>query len=71
MWDEHMPEPIPGSSITSRTEYPDSIEIGRASKGGVLKIYFNSSDLSETQKGIDNAVQARQHLLQRLGGALD
>jgi len=66
-----MAEPLPGSITITRTEWPDSVEIGRASKGGVLKIYFNASDLSEAQKRIDNAVQARQHLLQKLGGALD
>jgi len=66
-----MAEPLPSSITITRTEYPDSIELGRASRGGTLKIYFNSSDLSEAQKRIDNAVQARQYLLQRLGGALD
>ena len=66
-----MAEPLPSSITITRTEYPDSIELGRASRGGTLKIYFNASDLSEAQKRIDNAVQARQHLLQKLGGALD
>ena len=57
--------------ITHRTEYTDSIEIGRVSKGGVLKIYFSASNLTEAQQRIDNAVAARQYLLQQLGGALD
>jgi len=66
-----MAEPLPSSITIIRTEWPDSIEIGRASKSGLIKIYFNASDLSEAEKRIDNAVQARQHLLQKLGGALD
>ncbi len=57
--------------VTHRTEYTDSIEIGRVSKGGVLKIYFSSDDLVGAQKRIDVAVQARLYLLQKLGGALD
>ena len=54
--------------ITTRTEWPDSISLGRESKGGILKIYFNSSDLSEAQVRISNAVKAREYLLERLGG---
>jgi hypothetical protein len=64
-------EPLPTSITITRTEWPDSIELGRTSKGGVLKLYFNASDLPEAQRRIDNAVQARQYLLQKLGGALD
>lgn len=63
---ELMPE-----VITTRTEWPDSVEIGKVSSGGVLKVYFNSGNLSEAQTRIDNAVAVRQHLLTRLsqGGA--
>lgn len=57
--------------ITTRTEYASSITIGRVSKGGEIKIYMNASDLAECQKLIDNMVNARQYLLQKLGGALD
>jgi len=57
--------------ITNRTEYPDSISIGRETRGGVVKIYMNADNLAECQKRIDNMVNARQHLLERLGGALD
>jgi hypothetical protein len=64
-------EPLPTSITITRTEWPDSLEICRASKSGLIKIYFNASDLPEAQRRIDNAVQARQHLLQKLGGALD
>jgi hypothetical protein len=64
-------ESLPSSITLIRTEWPDSIELGRTSRRGILKIYFNASDLSEAQKRIDNAVQARLYLLQKLGGALD
>ena len=57
-----MAEPLPSSITLTRTEFPDSIELGRTS---------NASDLPEAQRRIDAAVQARQYLLQRLGGALD
>lgn len=53
-----------------RTEYPDSIELGRVSKGGVLKIFFNADDVIATQRRIDAAVRAREYLIQKLGGAL-
>jgi hypothetical protein len=55
----------------SRTEYPDSLSIGRESKGGVIRVYFNSSDLADAEKRVDNAVKVRQYLLERLGGACD
>jgi hypothetical protein len=64
-------EPLPTSITITRTEWPDSIELGRASKSGLIKIYFNASDLTEAQRRIVNVVQARQYLLQKLGGALD
>ena len=57
--------------VMTRTEYPNSISIGRETRGGVLKIYMNASDLAECQKRIDNMVSARAYLLQKLGGALD
>lgn len=56
-----MPE-----TITSRVRFPDSIEIGTPSKGGSLHIYFDASDLSEAQQRIENAVKARQFLLNLL-----
>jgi hypothetical protein len=52
--------------VTARTQYPDSICIGTPGKGGEIKIYFDSGNLSEAQIRIDNAVAARQHLLNRL-----
>lgn len=57
--------------ITHRTEHASSITIGRTSKGGEIKIYMDASDLAECQKLIDNMVNARGYLLQKLGGALD
>jgi len=58
-------------TITTRTLYPDSICIGTPGKGGELKIFFDSGNLTEAQARIDNAVQVRQHLLTKLaaGGA--
>jgi len=53
-----------------RTEYPDSIELGRVSRGGVMKIFFNADDPVATQRRIDAAVRAREYLVQKLGGAL-
>ena len=50
----------------SRTEYPDSIELGRLGKGGIIKIYFNASDLLGAQVRIDNAVEARSYLIKKL-----
>jgi hypothetical protein len=57
--------------VTTRILYPDSIEIGTPGKGGCLKIYFDSGDLSEAQRRIDNAVAARSPPLTKLqeGGA--
>jgi len=52
--------------ITSRVKYPDSIEIGSATKSGQLKVYFDADDLVGAQQRIDNAVAVRQHLLTRL-----
>ena len=56
---------MPEVTIT-RVRFPDSIEIGTPSKGGSLHIYFDASDLSETQQRISNAVEARQFLLNKL-----
>lgn len=57
---------MPDVITTYRTEYPDCIEIGTPGKGGALKIYFNADDLTGAQKRIDNAVNARAHLIQKL-----
>ena len=52
--------------ITTRQLFPDSITIGTPGKGGEIKIYFDSGDLSEAQVRISNAVAARQFLLNKL-----
>jgi len=57
--------------ITHRTENSDSITIGRVSKGGEIKIYMDASDLTACQKRIDNMINARGYLLEKLAGALD
>ncbi len=57
--------------VTTRSLYPDSITLGTPGKGGEIKVFFDSGDLTEAQRRIDNIVAARQHLLNRLasGGA--
>jgi hypothetical protein len=52
---------------TFRTEYPDSLELGRVSKGGVIKIYFSADNLEQAQKRIDVAIAAREYLISKLG----
>ncbi len=53
--------------VIQRTEYPDSIEIGKLGRGGIIKVYFDASDLSGAQTRINNAVEARSHLIMKLG----
>jgi len=38
-----------------KKELPDSIELGTPSKGGVLKVYFDSAKLEDAKVRIDNA----------------
>ena len=52
--------------ITHRTLHPDSLTVGTPGKGGEIKVYFDSGDLSEAERRIDIAVQMRQRLLNRL-----
>jgi len=52
--------------ITTQQRWPDSICIGTPGKGGEINLYFNSEDLAEAQKRIDNAVTARQYFLTKL-----
>lgn len=40
--------------------YQDSLEIGTASKGGGLKIYFDASDLEDAERRLENAVKLRE-----------
>jgi len=57
---------MPDTVVTTRTEYPDSIEIGTPGRGGNIKIYFNANNLAEAQVRIDNAVSTRTYLLAKL-----
>lgn len=52
--------------VIHRTEYPDSIEIGRLGKGGIIKVYVDASDLTGAQRKIDNIVEARSYLVAEL-----
>lgn len=53
-------------TVVQRTEYPDSIELGRLGKGGIIKVYFNADDINGTKFRIDNAVEARSYLITKL-----
>lgn len=54
----------------TRQQYPDSITLGRVSKGGEIKVYFDADDLAGAERRVDVAVQVRARLLEKLGGAL-
>jgi hypothetical protein len=47
-------------------ERPDSLEFGTPSKGGTVKVYFDSGNLDDTKKRIDNAIAAREYANQKL-----
>lgn len=49
--------------ILKKVEFPDSVEIGTPSKGGVLKVYFDSSKLDEAKQRIDNAAAVLNYAL--------
>lgn len=40
-----------------KKELPDSIELGTPSKGGVLKVYFDSAKIEDAKQRIDNAAE--------------
>lgn len=44
---------------------PDSIEIGSASKGGVLKVYFNANDPEKACELVDHAIVVRSYALNK------
>ena len=46
----------------------DSLEIGAPSRGGVLKIYTDFSDVEATKEKIRKAVEARTFASELLGG---
>ena len=43
--------------IIKKVEFPDSVELGTPSKGGVLKVYFDASKLDEAKTRISNAAE--------------
>ena len=43
--------------------------MGTPGKTGTLKVYFNADDLEGAKRKIDNAVQVRDYLAQKLQGA--
>jgi len=43
-------------------ERKDSVEIGTASKGGALKVYFDATDPEQAKTLIDNAIKVREYL---------
>lgn len=47
-----------------RVEYPDSVEVGSASKGGVLKVYFNADRKAEAIE----RVRIAREVLEAAGG---
>jgi hypothetical protein len=53
----------------TRTEYPDSLSIGRESKGGIIKVFFNADDLAGAQKRVDTAIRVREYLIEKLSGS--
>jgi len=52
--------------IITRTEFPDSIEIGTPGKFGNIKVYFDSSDLEGSKTRVTNAVGIRAHFIDKL-----
>jgi hypothetical protein len=54
----------------SRTERPDSIEIGTPGKGGCVKVFFDAGDPEDAEKRIRNAMILRERALaMQTGGA--
>lgn len=60
MMREH-PEMLAKPLDVRTPEYTDSIEIGTPSKGGALKVYFNSSNLEEAKMRVNNAYIILEH----------
>jgi len=44
---------------------PDSIEIGSASKGGVIKIYFNADNLDKARELVDHALVIKSYAVSK------
>jgi len=49
--------------VISKKEFPDSIEVGTPSKGGVLKVYFDASKPVDAKTRIDNAVMVLNYAI--------
>ena len=43
-------------------EYQDSFTVGTPAKGGGLKVYFDLSNVDETQKKLENFIKTRIYL---------
>lgn len=43
------------------TENPDSLEIGTPSKGGAIKIYFDSNNIEAAKTKIKNAKEIKEY----------
>ena len=54
--------------VVNETGWPDSIEIGSPSKGGILKAYFNAGRPEETKERIANAHVALEQARKLMGG---
>jgi len=52
--------------VITRVEFPDSVEFGTPGKFGVLKVYFNASDLEGSKTRIENAVGVRAYFVEKL-----
>jgi hypothetical protein len=48
--------------IIKKVQYPDSVEFGTA-KGGVIKVYYDASNLPEAKIRINNAKEALDYLI--------
>ncbi len=49
------------SAIKKLDENCDSLEIGAASKSGKIKIYFNSDNVEDAKKKVDNAIEVKNY----------
>ena len=56
--------------IQEAEERKDSIEMGSPGKGGAVKVYFNSADLEDAKKRIDNSLEARKYMAEKMTGTV-
>jgi hypothetical protein len=50
----------------NRDARPDSIEIGSATKGGALKVYFNANDPEKAIELIDHSMAVRAYAVSKV-----